>query len=75
MAQNKTSYIMGEVTLGGTLSFTQMAHVESIFKTAALEAATSSNTVELEQITNIAEILGVDSATIEDAVDGIDETV
>ena len=67
MAQNKTSYIMGEVTLGGTLSFMQMAHVESIFKNAALEAATSSNTAELEQITRIAETLGVDSATLEDA--------
>ena len=70
MAQNKTSYTNGTVTLAGTLSFDQMARVESIFKNAALEAATSSNTVELEQITDIAEILGVDVATLEDAENG-----
>ena len=73
MSQNKTSYTSGNVTLGGTLSFTQMAHVESIFKNAALEAATSSNTVELEQITEIAGILGVDVATLEDAEEGLHE--
>ena len=73
MSQNKTSYTSGTVTLGGTLSFMQMAHVEAIFKNAALEAATSSNTVELEQITEIAGILGVDSATLEDAEEGLHE--
>ena len=73
MTQNKTSYTNGTVTLAGTLSFDQMAHVEAIFKNAALEAATSSNTVELEQITEIAGILGVDSATLEDAEEGLHE--
>lgn len=73
MSDNKTSYTSGTVTLGGTLSFGQMAHIEAIFKTAALEAATSSNTNELEQITEIADILGVDSATLEDAEEGLHE--
>lgn len=67
MSENKTSYTSGTVTLGGTLSFNQMAKVEAIFKNAALDAATGGNTAELEQITEIAEILGVDAATIEDA--------
>ena len=75
MAQNKTSYTNGTVTLAGTLAFDQMAHVEAIFKNAALEAATSSNTVELEQITDITEILGVDVATLEDAEGELNEVV
>jgi hypothetical protein len=65
---NKTSYTEGTVTLGGNLSFEQMAKVEKVFKDAALDAATSGNAGELEEIQDIAFILGVDSEpSIEDA--------
>jgi hypothetical protein len=70
---NKTSYTNGQVTLGGTLSFEQMAKVEEIFKTAALDAATAGNTRDLEMVTELAEIIGVDSATLEDASEGLHE--
>lgn len=66
MSHNKTSYTDGNVTLGGTLSFEQMAKVEELFKNAALDAATSGQAAPLEIITDIAEILGVDVATLED---------
>ena len=67
MSQNKTSYTNGTVQLGGTMSFEQMAYTESVLRNAALEAVTSGNTADLERVTEIAEILGVDVATIEDA--------
>lgn len=67
MAQNKTSYTNGTVQLGGTLTFNEMKGLEAIFKNAALDAATSSDVRDLEIVTGLAEILGVDSATLEDA--------
>ena len=67
MSNNKTSYTEGTVTLGGTLTFDQMAKVEEMFKNAALEAATSGQAGTLEVITEISEIIGVDVATLEDA--------
>ncbi len=67
MSQNKTSYTNGTVQLGGTLSFEQMAHVEAIFKNAALEAVTSGDTAASLKISEIAESIGVDVATLEDA--------
>ena len=73
MSQNKTSYTTGTVTLGGSLSFDQMAHIESVFKNAALEAVTSGQTADLEKITVIAEIIGVDSANLEDAAADLHE--
>lgn len=67
MSHNKTSYTDGNVTLGGTLSFLQMAKVEDTFRNLALDAVTGGHVNELAEITEIAEILGVDVATIEDA--------
>lgn len=67
MSQNKTSYTNGTVQLGGEATFEQMKHVESIFRTASLEALTSGETAEALKIAELAKILGVDVATIEDA--------
>lgn len=67
MSENKTSYTDGTVTLGGTLTFIQMAEVEDAFKNLALEAVTGNHTAALAGITEIAEILGVDVANVGDA--------
>ena len=67
MSENKISWSNKTVKLGGTLTVDQIGHVEEIFKNAALEAVTSGKTAESIEIAEIAEILGVDSATIEDA--------
>lgn len=75
MSQNKTSYTDGNVTLGGTLSFVQMAKVESVFKDLALDAVTGGLVNALAEITEIAEILGVDVANIGDAQSNPNEDV
>lgn len=63
---NRTSWSTKSVTLGGTLTFEQMAYLEEILKESALDASTSGRVSDLEKITEISSVLDVDCANIGD---------